>query len=157
MPKEKINRKARTKLTNKVDLLIPVNIEKLGSEDDPCFGKHFDPKEKDCQTCGDSELCQIKINQLLHTVRGKLEKEGKFKDLEEETIYNTPASTSDIKKEIRKVIKTAGKISIQMLHHKVFKNLKATASQDKIEKVFNKYKLTTDKFTTSKTHAKWSR
>lgn len=78
-------RNPRKKLVKKVDLtkpLIPFDITKFGTDDDPCFGKLFDLTEEACRMCGDQTLCQIKQNQITEGDRLKLEKDNRFKDLE---------------------------------------------------------------------------
>lgn len=64
------------------DILEPIDITKLGSGSDPCFGKHYDLSTKECKMCGDSELCCIKFTALMGETRKELEAETKFKDLE---------------------------------------------------------------------------
>ena len=64
------------------DILEPMDITKLGSGNDPCFGKHYDLSTKECKMCGDSELCCIKFTALMGKTRKELEAETQFKDLE---------------------------------------------------------------------------
>lgn len=64
------------------DILEPMDITKLGSGNDPCFGKNYDLSTKECKMCGDSELCCIKFTALMGKTRKELEAETKFKDLE---------------------------------------------------------------------------
>ena len=64
------------------DILEPIDITKLGSGQDPCFGKHYDLSTQECKMCGDSELCCIKFTALMGKTRKELEAETKFKDLE---------------------------------------------------------------------------
>ena len=66
-----------------VDLLKPIDILSLGSEDDPCFGKLHDLKAPECKNCGDSEFCAIVKAQGLHKERLVIETEQRFKDIEE--------------------------------------------------------------------------
>lgn len=68
-------------------LLEPLDILKLGSEDDPCFGKLHDLTATECQNCGDVDFCAIVTAQNLHKERKKLAKEGKYKDLEEANYF----------------------------------------------------------------------
>lgn len=82
----KIKRKARmTKKNQKVDLTIPVQIQAidLGSDKDPCYGKHYSVKASECKRCGDYEVCAAVTMQRMHTAAGKQEKKLKFKDKEE--------------------------------------------------------------------------
>jgi len=78
-------RKARKKAIKKVDTTIPLNpidITKLGTDDDPCFGKHHDLTADECKMCGDSTICQIVCNSLTEKMRDTQEKDNRFKDLE---------------------------------------------------------------------------
>lgn len=78
-------RKPRKDIVKKVDMLKPLNkidILKFGTDDDPCFGKHFDLMEDACRRCGDSTLCQIVTNQKTVKLREEVESENRFKDLE---------------------------------------------------------------------------
>ena len=94
-------RKKRENPTIQADLLKPLDIFSLGSEDDPCFGKLHDLNAMECRECGDSEFCAIVKSQNLHKIRLSQEAEQRFKDIEE--------SDQDIlnkKQEVRGVIKT---------------------------------------------------
>lgn len=78
------DRKARDEIEkDEYDLLKPIDILTLGSEDDPCFGKYHDLKAPECMECGDSEFCAIMKAQNLHKDRLKIESEQRFKDIEE--------------------------------------------------------------------------
>lgn len=103
-------RKHRNKIMKtKPDLNIPINIEILGTDDDPCFAKLFDPREDECKRCGDAEICVIAMGQKNHIARLQMEKKGNFKDLEELEIK--PKQTE---KEIRKQIKNRARGMIKM-------------------------------------------
>ena len=68
-----------------IDRMEPIiNFENLGGENDPCFGKHYDLKAKECKKCGDCEICAIVSSQkgLMKQI-GKQEAENSFKDLDE--------------------------------------------------------------------------
>lgn len=68
---------------SKTDILEPiVNIESLGTDKDPCFGKLYDLTTNECKMCGDSELCAICFAQKMNKTREDIEKESHFKDLE---------------------------------------------------------------------------
>lgn len=92
-------RKARNKLAKTLDIMMPITLEKLGSKDDPCFGKLHDARNSTCQKCGDSELCCVAMGQINHMKRLKAESKGSFKDLEEQDIPEHD------KKEVRKMVK----------------------------------------------------
>lgn len=63
-------------------LLQPFDVMKFGSEDDPCFGKHYDLSTDECQSCGDQEICGISFMGRLKRKRIEAEKERPVKDLE---------------------------------------------------------------------------
>ena len=76
-------RKIRMQSNNKLDLLVPLDVLSLGSDDDPCFGKHHDLLAPECKECGDSEFCMIVKAQGLHKERLDIENKQRFKDVEE--------------------------------------------------------------------------
>lgn len=57
-------------------------ITSIGSNNDPCFGKEYNLTSKDCQICGDSELCAIKLSQLQGKTRKQLEESQNYKDMD---------------------------------------------------------------------------
>lgn len=61
----------------------PLDVLRYGSEDDPCFGKLYEPMNEVCRLCGDIELCGIAFSGNLKKNRENLEKEKSFLDLEE--------------------------------------------------------------------------
>lgn len=68
---------------SEMDPLTPItNIDNMGSDKDPCFGKEYDLTTKECKSCGDSELCAICFAQKLNKTRAEIEKESHFKDME---------------------------------------------------------------------------
>lgn len=67
---------------SKQDPLIPIDLASIGSNGDPCFGKGYDLSTRECKQCGDSELCALKMSQVLGKTRKELEKENKYKDLD---------------------------------------------------------------------------
>ena len=78
------NRKPRTNIAeDQKDFLKPIDVLSLGSDDDPCFGKHHDLMAKECKNCGDSEFCAIVKAQGLHKERLDIETKQRFKDIEE--------------------------------------------------------------------------
>lgn len=79
---KKKTREPREK-TEQVDFLKPIDIKKIGTSDDPCFGKLYDLSEEACKRCGDSELCAVVFSQTkAKKVRKKVESKNRFKDLE---------------------------------------------------------------------------
>lgn len=64
------------------DVLQPVDINSIGSNGDPCFGKAYDLSTQECKQCGDSELCCIKFAAALGKTRQELEEANNYKDLE---------------------------------------------------------------------------
>jgi len=144
-------RKARKKLSQdeNLSLLVPVDITKLGGEDDPCFGKLHDAKEDACRRCGDAEFCQIVMAQNMHKERSKVEKKGKFRDLEEKEIYDSQ-SPKEVKRAIRKAIREHGKLPIEVLFANIAIKFPATMTEKSVKKLFNKMLESTDKFKLSK-------
>lgn len=65
------------------DLLKPIDVLSLGSDDDPCFGKHHDLLAPECKECGDADFCAIVKAQGLHKERLDIETKQRFKDIEE--------------------------------------------------------------------------
>ena len=57
-------------------------IKEIGSNNDPCFGKNYNLNSSECQICGDSELCAIKLSQLQGKTRKQLEESQNFKDMD---------------------------------------------------------------------------
>lgn len=95
MAKDKKKKKRDLPDISKVDPLVPIDIDSIGSNGDPCFGKGYDLTTNECKMCGDSELCCIKFAAALGKTRKELEKENDYKDLE--TLVDIPA----VKKTIR--------------------------------------------------------
>jgi len=81
---------------NERDLLEPVDITAIGSDKDPCFGKGYDLRTKECQSCGDSELCVMKTSQKLGKTREELEAKNEFLD-------SASLDSDSIKKFMRKL------------------------------------------------------
>jgi hypothetical protein len=80
--------------------MVPITLEQLGTDQDPCFGKLYDQSTKECQRCGDCEFCAIAMGQLNHISRAQIESKSAFKDIEEEKIK------SNLKpKEARKLVR----------------------------------------------------
>lgn len=150
-----MERKPRNKQQKQLDLLYPIDITKLGSQEDPCFGKHFLPSCSECQRCGDAELCQIVISQKLHTKRGKIEKEGKFKDMEEKEIYDSMPTVLDIKKEVRSIIRRHKKISFDSVVKDVVGKYSSITTEKKVISLIKKMLLKTNKFTQVKQNLIW--
>lgn len=87
MPKSK--RKPRKDLTKQdLDILVPLDLDIIGGEDDPCFGKLNDPGNATCRLCGDFEYCAMVMANKNHFKRAKLHEEGSYKDIEEVGIIN---------------------------------------------------------------------
>lgn len=80
-------RKSRNSNLPVSTLLTPINILDFGDlEKDPCFGKHYDLRAIECQSCGDFEFCAIVYAQHQHKERLGYEKENPVKDLEISTL-----------------------------------------------------------------------
>lgn len=79
-------KKRKTLAKSNIDIMKPVDLSVVGTENDPCFGKHHDATAPECQRCGDSEFCQIATMNRLKSKRLKLEAKNSYKDLEEADI-----------------------------------------------------------------------
>lgn len=71
-----------------IDLSKPIDLSKIGTPDDPCFGTQYDSRDKDCKICGDIEICAIAQMQNNKLQRELLAKEKDFKDLDEAKFLN---------------------------------------------------------------------
>jgi len=68
-------RKRRKRSVPVETFLKPILIYDLGDEEkDPCFGKHYDLTEIECQACGDKEFCAVVTAQRLKVKRIEEEK-----------------------------------------------------------------------------------
>lgn len=64
------------------EMLKPLDIEKFGSDSDPCFGKLYSLSSSECKRCGDSEICGSVFAQRLNSKREIIESGKRFKDIE---------------------------------------------------------------------------
>lgn len=78
----------KEKLEKPIDLSKPIDLDVIGTPDDPCFGKQYDPRNQDCKICGDIEICAIAQLQNNKIQRELLAKEKEFKDLDEAEFLN---------------------------------------------------------------------
>ena len=129
-------RKERNQLSKKVDITKPLDvleIEKLGTDDDPCFGKLHDLTEDACKRCGDSHICQIVFNGKTKAMRDDIESKNRFKDLE---LDKNEINTGEIKKFIK------SKLSKGVISLKIVKQLQNKFGIEKQEarKLVKKYK-----------------
>lgn len=96
-----MERKKKKKVN--LDPLVPVSLDMIGSDNDPCFGKGYDLSTDECKQCGDSELCAIKFAAELGKTRKQLEQENNYKDLE--SLVDTKAVYKTIRALKRKNLK----------------------------------------------------
>lgn len=75
-------RKPKKKATKGINTLEPIDLAKVGTADDPCFGKLYDLSTEECKRCGDSELCCTVFSQSMDKARKKFEKSNRVKDME---------------------------------------------------------------------------
>lgn len=80
MAKQKKNKLIKLEDT---PILKAIDINSIGDNGDPCFGKEYDLSTEECRSCGDSELCCIKFAALMGKTRKELEEENHYKDMEE--------------------------------------------------------------------------
>lgn len=145
----KKKREPRTDKINKVNLLRPVNIFELGTENDPCFGKLYDPTAPECKRCGDFEVCAIVFGQNNHKLRDKVEEKENFLDIEEEAI-DKMSDLKKAKKLIRRIVITNKTISLTQLEKEVTQGLEISIKKYKkaLEKVLagsNKFLISNNK------------
>jgi len=134
MAKDK--RESRKKLSKKVDMskpIMPIDITKFGTDEDPCFGKLHDLTEDACKRCGDSSICSIVMNQDTLKLRAAEEKDNRFKDLE---LGAAKPSDKEIKNFIKKLI-DKGNMRL-MIRKKVM--TKFGLSRDEVNKYITKIK-----------------
>jgi hypothetical protein len=102
----KIKRKARSTQKKKgLSLLKPITMEMMGTEEDPCFGKHLDPRTPECSRCGDSEICAVMMHHNNALLKAKAEKDNKFMDLEGDKLADPKEVKKKVKLRIRELIK----------------------------------------------------
>ena len=106
-------RKSRNSKIPNNKLEIPYDISKLGSKDDPCFGKHYDLNAEECQRCGDIELCAIAIQQNLTIQRTIVEESQPFKDINEKSVNKEEEIKTYIKK-LKAADKTKTEIKVKL-------------------------------------------
>jgi len=140
-----MKRKPRKTLMKKnISLATPVNLTVVGTEADPCFGKHHDSLAPECQRCGDSEFCIIAKAHKLTNKRLKLESENTYKDLEEEGLQKINALKEHLP-QATKVVKKFCKDGPQeqkLVVRKISKRLKVTKDEAKsiLQMILNKSK-----------------
>jgi len=99
-------------------LLIPFDVMKFGSEEDPCFGKLFDLSTPECQNCGDQEQCSILFFSKVKKQRLLFEKNNPVKDLEIDKLEFKEEIKSYIARKLKQGFK---KSKIPNLVYKKFK------------------------------------
>lgn len=124
--------KRKKRKEKKIDYFEPIDINLIGTKDDPCFGKLYSLSDETCRMCGDNARCAIVTGQTQLLDKGKLEKEHRFKDME-------AAEKDEILDFIIKKIKK-GKKRFQIIkscntkfgkNRKLYKQLYYAAEQDK--------------------------
>jgi len=79
-------RKPRDSKIPDAELLIPFDVAKFGSEDDPCFGKLYSLTEPECLHCGDNEFCGTVFANDANRKRIAQENKGTALDMEIDTL-----------------------------------------------------------------------
>jgi hypothetical protein len=88
----------------KPDIMKPFDVSMFGTDDDPCFGKHYDIQAPECASCGDREICSIVLAQNMHKLRAKAELAiGGIMD--KEMPHDLPIEPVRVKKTILKNLK----------------------------------------------------
>lgn len=78
-----MTRKPHKKKKVEVDIMKPLLFTDLGTENDPCFGKHYSIAAAECKDCGDSDVCAILCQDKMHREYKEQEANNRFKDVEE--------------------------------------------------------------------------
>ena len=97
--------------TSELNLLVPLDKEKIMSEmkDSDCFGKEWDPEERECSMCSASVPCGIIFQDTLKAIKKKKEKDP-FKKLEKVIAdwqrSGEPATVKDMFEYFCKVLST---------------------------------------------------
>lgn len=128
-------RKSRENLDKtKINTLKPLDILSLGTEDDPCFGKHHSLKAEECIMCGDSEFCSIVMSQNMHKTRLEFEANQKMKDLDE-------AEEDMIKKTKQAKELIADLIDLGVKRTKIILKVsdKYKITKDKVKEIYNQF------------------
>ena len=85
------NREPREASVKPSALLTPFDVTKLGSDDDPCFGKLYDLSAPECRECGDIELCAVKLSQAQRVKTMEIESTKAFRDITETDLQSAIA------------------------------------------------------------------
>ncbi len=113
MPRKKLSK------DKSIDLMKPIPLDKIGGEEDPCFGKHYDLTATECGRCGDSEICAIVSAQKMNIKRKQIEATTQFKDLQ-----NLKPTRKQLSKALRIVLKKYPKGKpVTILKDKVVKKM----------------------------------
>lgn len=124
-----MNKKPREKSTEK-DLTVLLKPEELMSDDpEDCFGREWDPRDKDCSLCHDVEICGIVRQADIQKAKKKIEREkGPFLDetafekVPVEKLVETirqyaedddPALYEEIEEAVEKTARTKDKVAIR--------------------------------------------
>lgn len=89
MAKEKREARKKPKEHKELDIMTPFNYLDLGSNNDPCFGKHYSIKAKECSRCGDCEACAVVTSQksFINEIAQQNNK-SEFLDIQEGELVN---------------------------------------------------------------------
>jgi hypothetical protein len=101
-------RKKRNKIPEEsYDVLQPIDISIFGTDEDPCFGKHYSLEAKECKRCGDAQVCSIICAQVRNVTRAEIESKDNYKDIQTETEVPN-LDLHDISLNIVKLVKKKG-------------------------------------------------
>jgi len=115
-----MKRKTQDKINKdpELNMMEPLQLDKLGTVDDVCFGKHHDLTADECSVCGDAEICSIVCAQKLHSKRKELEEQKEFKDIEKIDL-----TWKELSKTLKRILKKYKTLPISKLKDKVIKKL----------------------------------
>lgn len=125
-----MNRKPHKKKKVKIDIMKPILFTDLGTENDPCFGKHYSITASECKRCGDSDVCAILCQNNMHKEYQEQESKNRFKDVEEGQLIDKQ------NRKLEKLLITKGKkkpdtwLSLEKLVPKVRVKFNLTKPED---------------------------
>ncbi len=136
-----------------VDLTTLLDPEQLRNDNaDDCFGKEWDPQDRDCSLCHDVEICGIVKQQTIETRKQKIEKDkGPFLDmtafekvpmdkiainLKNWAAEDDPASLEELEETIGKAARTKDKVAIREYIKRTLHQFDLMITQDKTIKPY---------------------
>lgn len=127
MPRKKKEKK-------EIDLFKPIDLAKIGTPNDPCFGKEYDSRNSDCMNCGDVELCAIAMMQNNKINRDRLAEKNDFKDLDEAKFLD-----SEDEKKAKRLMKKYSERDYDKKKVKRLLQKRLNIDEDRVDSLITKY------------------